>query len=160
WDTHTGIPVERPKELTNKTALSDEEFAAQGRDAEKRRKEPDDTHRATLGRQTDVDKLTSTQLAGIVAPPPEFGPQLSVKRPVLGRTSLIIDPPDGRAPPLTPQARLRLEQREKARFDRGEADSWEDRNSWERCITRTLPLAMLSTYASNYQILQTPDYVV
>ena len=58
------------------------------------------------------------------------------------------------------QARTRLEQREAARYNRGEADSWVDRNNWERCITRTLPLAMLSTYASNYQILQTPDYFV
>ena len=70
-----------------------------------------------------------------------------------------MDPPDGRIPPLTPEARKRLEQREAARSHRGEGDSWEDRNSWERCITRTLPLAMLSTYNSNYQILQTPDSV-
>ena len=43
---------------------------------------------------------------------------------------------------------------------RGEGDSWLDRNSWERCISRTLPIAMIpGVYNANYQIFQTPDYV-
>ena len=126
----------------------------------RRRKKLDDTHRAAQAGQADVGTLTESEVAGIVAPAPEFGPRLPASRPTYARTSLIIDPPDGRIPALTPQARARLEQREAARYNRGEADSWVDRNSWERCITRTLPLGMLSTYASNYQILQTPDYFV
>ena len=77
------------------------------------------------------------------------------------RESLIVDPPDGRIPALLPAARQRLIDRENARAGRGEADSWLDRNSWERCITRTLPIAMIpNIYNANYQILQTPDHVV
>ena len=79
----------------------------------------------------------------------------------LDRESLVVDPPDGRIPPMRPEAIQRLIDRENARRGRGEADSWLDRSSWERCISRTLPVAMIpSFYNANYQILQTPDYVV
>ena len=61
----------------------------------------------------------------------------------LQRRSLVVDPPEGRIPQLHPEAIQRLVDRENAREGRGEADSWLDRNSWERCITRTLPVAMI-----------------
>ena len=76
------------------------------------------------------------------------------------RDSLLIDPPDGRIR-MTEQGVQRLIDRENARAGRGEADSWLDRNNWERCISRTLPTAMIPTlYNANYQILQTPDHFV
>ena len=78
----------------------------------------------------------------------------------LEQPSLIVDPPDGRMS-MTAEAVQRLIERENARADRGESDSWLDRNSWERCLTRTLPVAMIPNhYNANYQILQTPDHVV
>ena len=76
------------------------------------------------------------------------------------RDSLIVDPSDGRIR-MTEQGVQRLIDRENARAGRGEADSWRDRNNWERCISRTLPTAMIPTlYNANYQILQTPDHFV
>ncbi len=73
--------------------------------------------------------------------------------------SLVVDPPDGRIP-MTPAAVRRLVDRENARSNRGEADSWLDRNTWERCISRTLPTAMIpNIYNANYHILQTPTHV-
>lgn len=79
----------------------------------------------------------------------------------LEQESLVIDPPNGRIPVLLPSAKQRLIDRENARQGRGEADSWFDRNSWERCITRTLPVAMIpNIYNANYHIFQTPDHVV
>ena len=76
------------------------------------------------------------------------------------RESLIIDPPDGRIR-MAEQGVQRLIERENARAGRGEADSWRDRNNWERCISRTLPTAMIPTlYNANYQIFQTPDHFV
>ena len=78
----------------------------------------------------------------------------------LERESLVVDPPDGRIPAMHPEAIQRLIERENGRRGRGEGDSWLDRNTWERCITRTLPTAMIpNIYNANYQILQTPDYV-
>src|SRR5262245_10691588 len=79
----------------------------------------------------------------------------------LERPSLVIDPPDGRIPAMKPEAIQRLVAREEARRGRGEADSYLDRNSWERCISRTLPVAMIPNLYNNfYQIIQTPAYVV
>jgi hypothetical protein len=79
----------------------------------------------------------------------------------LEQPALVIDPPDGRIPAMKPEAIQRLVAREEARRGRGEADSWLDRNSWERCISRTLPVAMIPNLYNNfYQIYQTPAYVV
>lgn len=159
WDTASGIPFERPKELGTKAVLTAAELAAQREQAATRQRETEKRNADVRQAKTDASSLTPTQLAGIVGPSADFSPGLPDKRETSTRTSLIVDPPDGRIPALIPEARTRLEQREAARSHRGEGDSWEDRNSWERCITRTLPLAMLSTYNSNYQILQTPNYV-
>jgi hypothetical protein len=82
------------------------------------------------------------------------------QRGPLDRPSLIIDPPDGRIT-MTAPAIQRLVERENARAGRGESDSWLDRNTWERCLSRTLPVAMIpNLYNANYQIFQTPDHVV
>jgi hypothetical protein len=159
WDTASGIPLERPKELGNKAVLTAEEIAARRKAAEKRQQDQERTAAAVRKSAAAAADLTPAQLASVVGPSADFNPGLPPNRPEYGRTSLIVDPPDGRIPALTPKALKRLEAREAARVGRGEGDSWIDRNSWERCITRTLPLAMLSTYNSNYQILQTPDYV-
>lgn len=160
WDTASGIPFERAKELGNKAVLTAEEIKAQREQETKRRKATEETNAAVRATPAIAAKLTPTELAGIVGPSVDFSPGLPTNRATSARTSLIVDPPDGRIPPLTPEAMRRLKEREEARAHRGEGDSWEDRNSWERCITRTLPLNMLSTYNSNYQILQTPDHVV
>ena len=75
---------------------------------------------------------------------------------------LIIDPPDGRVPALTPEATVRNAAAAEARRanPRGPSDSWEDRSLYDRCITRGLPGSMIpAIYGNSYQILQTPDYV-
>jgi hypothetical protein len=75
---------------------------------------------------------------------------------------LVVDPPDGKVPPLTAEANARNAARAEARRanPRGPADSWEDRSLYDRCITRGLPGSMMPViYGNSYQILQTPDYV-
>jgi hypothetical protein len=52
------------------------------------------------------------------------------------RTSRIVDPPDGKLPPMTRQALTRWQARHEARKERGQTDSWEDRNVMERCLMR------------------------
>ena len=77
------------------------------------------------------------------------------------RTSLIVDPPDGRIPPQTPQARERAAARRAAAGQHGPADSYENRSLQERCITRGLPEVILpGPYNNNLQIVQAPGYVV
>jgi hypothetical protein len=75
---------------------------------------------------------------------------------------LIVDPADGKIPPLTETARARQAQREEARKrnTRGPADSWTDRSLYDRCITRGFPQSGMPTiYGNSSQIIQAPGYV-
>ena len=82
------------------------------------------------------------------------------------RKSLIVDPPDGRLPPLTPEAQMRWEAKARARqgvgTDEPRPGYWvDDLHLWVRCITRGLPDAIFPrAYNNNYQIVQTPEYLV
>ena len=79
------------------------------------------------------------------------------------RTSLIIDPPDGRLPPLTPEGQYRLATGGRGGTggrEGGKADGPEDRSTLERCITQGLPTSNLPTlYNNNVAIYQSPGYV-
>ena len=73
------------------------------------------------------------------------------------RTSLIVDPPNGRLPPLTPQGRARATARAE-RF-KGRPDSWLNFTAWTRCITYHGVPPVSTGYNNTYQIFQTPEYV-
>ncbi|HEY6508507.1 MAG TPA: hypothetical protein VIY56_10880 [Vicinamibacterales bacterium] len=75
------------------------------------------------------------------------------------RTSLIIDPPDGRLPALLPEAQRRVAAR-LAAAEKSPADSWHDRWLTERCILFGATVPMLpEPYNNNYRIEQAPGYV-
>jgi hypothetical protein len=77
------------------------------------------------------------------------------------QTSLVVDPPDGRLP-IRPEVKKVVDAKVAAkRSPTYVSASWEDRDAYERCISRGMPGAMLpGFYNHNYQILQTPGYVV
>jgi hypothetical protein len=76
------------------------------------------------------------------------------------RAWLVVDPPDGRIPPQTPEARKRLAALAEARRGRGEYDSWEDRSLYDRCISRGVPGSMMpAIYGNAYDITQGPGVV-
>ena len=75
------------------------------------------------------------------------------------RTSLIIDPPDGRIPPFTPEAQKRFDARQAEEALRP-ADGPEDRWLTERCVLFGATVPMLpEPYNNNYLIVQSPGYV-
>ena len=73
------------------------------------------------------------------------------------RTSLIVDPADGRLP-LRPET---IQSQAKAAAYRREhpADSWLSRTNWDRCITYHGVPPISTGYNNTYQILQNPDFV-
>ena len=81
-------------------------------------------------------------------------------------THILMDPPDGKLPPLTPEAQKKWDVREEAREglsqDEPRPGAWvEDVTVWMRCISRGLPDAMFPRlYNNNYLILQAAGYVV
>jgi hypothetical protein len=75
------------------------------------------------------------------------------------RTSLVVDPPTGRLPALSPEAQRRVDARLKA-AETSPADSWQDRWLTERCILFGATVPMLpEPYNNNYRIEQSPGYV-
>ena len=73
------------------------------------------------------------------------------------RTSLIVDPPNGRLP-----TRAEVVERQAARrahLRDHPADSWLDRSNWDRCITYHGVPPVSTGYNNTYQILQTPTHV-
>ena len=81
-------------------------------------------------------------------------------KPKNSRAWMVTDPADGRIPPTTAEARARNAARAEARKGRGEADSWEDRSLYDRCITRGIPGSMMpAIYGNAYRIVQGPGVV-
>jgi len=79
------------------------------------------------------------------------------------RTSLIFDPSDGRIPPLTVEGqRITAEREEAARLRGGRFDSAENNQLDDRCIIMggSGPPMMNTAYNSNYQIVQSRDYIM
>ena len=139
WSNASTTPLERPPDLADRAVLTDEERAARN---------------LTAG-------LSDDRPSG---DPVGFYNDYWLEQGELSqRTSLIVEPVDGRLPPATAAER----QLQRTRMSSGSAirglrfASWEDFNALDRCITRGLPGAMMPGvfYNHNYLILQTPDYV-
>jgi hypothetical protein len=146
WSTATITPFERPAEMADKEVLTEKEAA--------------DFERQTLER-TNRDRRDGGAEADVARAYNDFWWDSGTKVVPTRRTSLVVDPPDGKVPALTADAQQRQDARAAARKARGPADFPEDRNLWERCITRGVPNIMLpQVYNNNYQVYQNPDYVV
>ena len=149
WDFRTITPMERPDELADKAFLTEEEAARLEQEA--------------------VDWL-----AGLWALPPErtevggevgktfvwardSGSQTVDTR----RTSLVVDPPDGKIPALTADGQRRADARAASQRDE-RFDSWTDLSLGVRCMMgfNAGPPMTPSAYNNNMQLFQTPDTVV
>jgi hypothetical protein len=139
WNNSTITPLERPKEFAGREFLTAEEARTlDAAAAERYDQRPADAAQ-------DVDAAYNQvwwERVNTVAS---------------RRTSLIIDPPDGRIPALTPDGQKRAAAIS-ARL-RGVTEGPEDRNLAERCITRGAP-KLPGGYNNNFQIVQTPTSVL
>jgi hypothetical protein len=73
---------------------------------------------------------------------------------------LVFDPPSGKIPAATAVAQQRAAARRTTRTGRGEADSWEDRSLYDRCISLGVPGSMTPMiYGNAYDITQGPGFV-
>jgi hypothetical protein len=77
------------------------------------------------------------------------------------RTSLLVDPPNGRLPELTPEGK-HLQSIGRSSWVAKQTFDWvTDFDSWDRCITRGFPASMLPfRYNNGIEIFQAPGYVV
>jgi hypothetical protein len=140
WDYRTITPLERSRELGTREFYTEDEVK---------------TLETRAGRRMDVAPEQITPGLNHAQWWTDPGRYVADGR----RTSLIVDPPDGRIPPLTAEGRAR-----QARAPNRAANinaSWLDRGNQERCITYGLPSASLPTlYNNNIMIVQTPETAV
>jgi hypothetical protein len=155
WDFRTITPLERPRSLAGKAFFTDAE-AADFERQENRRQNRD---------LIDPKQGGLNYPPGGVVPYNEFWYDRGNKVVKSKRTSLIVDPPDGRLPPLTPEGRKRAELREteerETQLGHPQADSWEDRPLQERCLlgANAGPPMTPGAYNNNFQLFQAPGYV-
>ena len=121
WQGFTGVPLERPARVAGREFLTDAEMAA------KKKGQEELQARVAAGKSYEFFFRGQANYNNIFF----YDENLA---PVSRRTSEIIDPPNGRLPPLTPEAVKRWEAREALSHGRGEADSYIDRSLGERCI--------------------------
>jgi hypothetical protein len=146
WTNATLTPLERPAELAGKEFFSEAEAA----EYTKRMVERNDADRR------DKSDVENDLAIGYNAAWWDRGTSIVGSR----RTSLIVDPRDGRVPPLTPQAARKAAERAQARLLHP-ADGPEDRSLDDRCVIRrtAVPPMLPAGYNNNYQIVQSPDSV-
>ena len=156
-----GTPVQRPANFGDRTTLTEQEF--EQRAARRKGEEEFDTSERE-GAITRCDpkrgglgNTPETCSNGVSIGPPLYWQDRGTPN---RQASLVVDPPDGRIPPLTAEAQKRMAGLAAARRGHGPADSYTDRSMWERCITRGAIGLLPTGYNNGNEIVQAPGYVV
>jgi hypothetical protein len=146
-----GVPFERPAEFGTRERLTDEEFAA--REAQSREQLKSDN--ADFDPET-ADTSRAGQVGSATSPPPTWLERGKASR----RTSMVIDPPDGRVPDVSSAGQRRLRAAGRGALDNGPFNGPEDMGLYQRCITRGVPNAIFpAVYNANTRIVQGPGFV-
>jgi hypothetical protein len=152
WENNGATPLERPRQFADKPQLSDEELAALERRARVLFTPDAD---AVFGDGLYLALLADTRPAGLGATG-TYSQNWLPDRYFEHRTSLIVDPSDGRLPPPT-AAGARIRAAAAGRFG-APADSAQDMTLQDRCIHYGFP-DLFAAYMSVYRIVQAPDHV-
>src|SRR5262245_42096812 len=156
WLSNTATPLERPKALEGRAFLTDAEVAQLKERAEKifgaGRSDFAAGDAVFLAALSNTDRFKS--------PTSTHGSEDMIEREFDRRTSLVVDPPDGHVPPLTPEGQARRAALGAAARRAAGAD---DLDNALRCIAWGTP-RLSGRYGPGdlgyYQIVQTRDYVV
>ena len=155
WANNSATPLERPEQLAGKAVLSDEELA----ELTQRVSEFRESEQAgdLLGDRLIQQALGNPEFNDFDVITGNYNAFWLVERHLDNRTSLIVDPPNGRIPALTAEADARASAREA--YGRAHpSDGPEDRNLGDRCLHFAAP-RLSAGYNSYFQILQTANHV-
>lgn len=153
WRYESAIPLERPAQLGDKAELTPEEVAAR---AEREKELQDNRTKGLEGDAVGRKSLTESPIRENEYN--SFWQDHGRPRKVSARTSLIVDPPDGRIP-YTPAA-AKLDARAQARYGVGPYDSYLDPDTGERCLTDGVTGMMWQgPNGGHNRIVQSPGYV-
>jgi hypothetical protein len=154
WSNRTQTPIERPPELGDRKAYSEEEamaLEAAVREADRVKYTPIDPDRPAPEAGSRVDQQADENF---------IDNRVEVLR-VKGeyRTSMIVDPPDGRFPFREGGRQLDIFGQWRA-AGHDSSDGPEIRPAGERCLSRGIPPMTVTPYNANFQFVQTEDYVM
>jgi hypothetical protein len=138
------VPFERPERFGTRDTLTDAEFAERV---------------AQIAAQTANDAAESGPSSGSPAtgPPPHWTERGQPVR----QASLIVDPPDGRLPPMTDEGARRAARWTALTADTYQHESATDLTPYDRCITRgVLGSTFPNIYNTGIQIMQVPGAVI
>jgi hypothetical protein len=151
WTNATITPLERPAALAGKATLTDAQAAALEKNSAEELADVDGKSESPLLAAAGSNGTGGYNVL-FIDRGSEFARVDGVKR-----TSLIIDPADGKVPPVKPGKKLSME-------GYGRFDSVKDRPLSERCLlgfgSTSGPPMLPVLYNNNYQIVQTPDHVM
>ena len=149
WDFRSITPMQRPNDLADQEFLTTEEAA--------------ELDQAAVERdvQSWNREARRTEAGGNVGAYNNFWMDRGLKSVGTRRTSLIVYPPNGRMPSMTPSGQERAQARRDYAREHP-ADTWSDFSSGVRCILgfNAGPPFTPSAYNNNMQLFQTPDTVV
>src|SRR6195256_2299871 len=145
-DNSIGVPFERPPQYGDRQMLTDEEFAAKERSNQQQvAKDNSERPESSFEQDEAANNAPRHWL--------ERGTRLS------HASSLVIDPPNGRLPALTPDGQRRLAQNRQRFFRQDEAAEFY--SYYDRCITRGVISSILpAIYGNGTRIEQGPGVVV
>ena len=161
WVNNDATPLERPKALEGKRFLTDEEVATLKKNAAR-----------LFGGDVNSDAAGGDNFFLAALANPEVyknrnatGSGVGSDREIDNRTSLIMDPPDGKIPPMTPagrERRLAADASTLAAPRPSPPAGPEDLSNFIRCLTYGAPRlgGAAASYHNYYQIVQTPGYVM
>ena len=165
WTTQTFTPLERPEYLGDKAFYTEEEAAALH--AQLTAEGVDPSARSAINIEDTEERERALYQVNRDPSYVHYDNEIWLRTPVpkglsTRRTSLIVDPPNGRFPPLTPEAEEKLAAEAAARRLPSAFDSHLTRPFPERCIVwaHEGPPNLPPAYNDIHQIFQTPDHIV
>ena len=141
WSTDSAyaIPLQRPDQFAGRAELTDEEFTAKDQQAADRRNRALHVGDGSIGSiSEDAAWITKT----------------------FRQTSLIVEPADGKLPPLTPEGQRRQQLAPRGTYGNGPLDGPEDFGLYDRCISLGVVGSVTpKIYGNGHRIVQGPGYV-
>ena len=149
-----GVPFERAPQFGNRLYLTDEEFKQRQKDAEKQGELDNESFSVD---NVKAEVVAMGDVGGQTSPPPFWLERGEPSR----QSSLVVDPPDGRLPPMTPDGVRRVSTTKNTYLQYTGFNEASELGPYDRCISRGVLGSMFPVvYNNGNQFIQAPGYVV
>jgi len=148
-----GVPFERPAQFGNRLFLTEDEFQAREKQAQRQA----EVDVLDFDLQKPPDEIVALgDVGGVTSPPPHW-----LERGLPSRqSSLIVDPPDGKLPPMTPEGKARQANAGGTYVKQTGFKSADELGPYDRCISRGVVGSMMPVvYNNGNEIIQAPGFV-